>query len=140
MKIGDVVTWKTKKKKYIGVIRVFVSAGKDAFDFRDEIKEVPDSRCEFNFVENYDRAIVIVKTGKYHNLDSAYAPPVNILQTDGITNLYTVTGWKNYRPIVGEFEADNIIVAINDAIKNGYENIQSVMLKNDGIKDLSDAK
>lgn len=131
MKIGDVVSWKTKTKMYTGIIREFVPAGKDAFDFRDEFKEVPDSRCEFKFVENYDRAIVIVKTGKYHNLDSAYAPPVNILQIDGITNLYTVTGWKKYKPMVGEFEANNIITAINDAIKNGYENIQSVTLKGD---------
>lgn len=140
MKIGDVVSWKTKTKMYTGIIREFVPAGQDAFDFRDEFKEVPDSRCEFRFVEDYDRAIVVVKTGKYHNLDSAYAPPVNILQTDGITNLYTVTGWRNYSPIVGEFEADNIMVAINDAIKNGYENIQSAMLKNDGIEDLCDIK
>lgn len=140
MKIGDVVSWKTKTKMYTGTIREFVPAGQDAFDFRDEFKEVPDSRCEFRFVEDYDRAIVVVKTGKYHSLDSAYAPSVNALQIDGITNLYTVTGCINCKPMVGEFESDNIMGAINDAIKKGYENIQSVILKGNRIKDLSDAK
>lgn len=126
MKRGDIVSWNLRGKSYCGKIVCFVPQDQDAFDFREYFSEVPDSRCNFNFVESYNRVIVLTPFGKNGNLFAAYAPCVyNVTPQDSLKN-YRISGNINGKQLSREYFAANIIDAIQAAGSDGYENIYRV--------------
>lgn len=126
IEIGDVVCFKYGKNEYKGRVIVFVPERIDAFEYRDQYKEVSDYNCNFNFKENYPRAIVIVASGKYNSVYKAYAPAVATLKKENELKAYIIYGFIDGKEKKGEFEGESIINAIQEAEKLGYKDITKV--------------
>lgn len=111
------------KNDYCGRVVVFVPKKIDAFKFREKYKEVKDSNCNFCFVEDYDRAVVVVPTGKRNSVFKAYAPAVSSIKKEDDLRTYVVQGHMNSKMIEGEFNGTSIIEAIRSAEELGYKDI-----------------
>lgn len=98
----------------------------DAFVFREKYKEVRDTNCNFNFVENYDRVIVVVPSGKKCSILKAYAPAVATVKKEDDLKTYIIQGYINGKMNEGEFMGISIIDAIENAENFGYKDICKV--------------
>lgn len=121
--IGDIVNFTYGKNNYYGRVVVFVPKKIDAFEFREKYKEVKDSNCNFCFVEDYDRVVVVVATGKRNSVFKAYAPAVSTVKKEDDLRTYMVQGYMNGKIIEGEFNSASIIDAIRSAEELGYKDI-----------------
>ncbi|WP_286083086.1 hypothetical protein, partial [Parablautia intestinalis] len=123
--IGDIVNFVYGKNNYCGRVVIFVPKKIDAFEFREKYKEVKDSNCNFCFVEDYDRVVVVVPTGKRNSVFKAYAPAVSTVKKEDDLRSYRVQGYMNGKMIEGEFNGTSIIDAIRSAEELGYKDIVS---------------
>jgi len=123
--IGDIVNFVYGKNNYCGRVVIFVPKKIDAFEFREKYKEVKDSNCNFCFVEDYDRVVVVVPTGKRNSVFKAYAPAVSTVKKEDDLRSYRVQGYMNGKMIEGEFNGTSIIDAIRSAEELGYKYIVS---------------
>ena len=117
--IGDIVNFVYGKNNYCGRVVIFVPKKIDAFEFREKYKEVKDSNCNFCFVEDYDRVVVVVPTGKRNSVFKAYAPAVSTVKKEDDLRSYRVQGYMNGKMIEGEFNGTSIIDAIRSAEELG---------------------
>ncbi|EOS35396.1 hypothetical protein C804_00999 [Lachnospiraceae bacterium A4] len=121
--IGDNVSFSYGKNNFIGRVVTFVPKKIDAFTFRDKFEQVKDSNCNFNFVEDYDRVIVVVASGKRNSTYKAYAPAVSTVNKESELKTYIVQGYINGRIQEGEFNGASIMDAIKCAEELGYKDI-----------------
>ena len=130
IKIGDIVCFKYGKNEYKGRVAVFVPEKVDAFKYRNKYKEVSDYNCNFNFIEDYQRAIVVVSSGKYNSIFKAYAPSIAMLKKEDEMKTYIIQGFVKWKKTSGEFEGNSISEAICKAEKMGYEDIIRAEFRN----------
>ncbi|MCM1235675.1 MAG: hypothetical protein NC489_36735 [Ruminococcus flavefaciens] len=128
--IGDVVSFSYGKNILNGNVVVFIPKNIDAFKYREYFEEVKDSNCNFNFIEKYDRVIVMVATGKKKSILKAYAPAIAIVKKENDMKTYKVQGYINGKIQEGQFCGISIVDAINNAETFGYKDISKIELFN----------
>ena len=124
--IGDIVNFTYGKNNYCGRVVAFVPKKIDAFTFREKYKEVRDTNCNFCFVENYDRVIVVVPSGKRNSTFKAYAPAIATVRKEDDLKTYVIQGYINGKMNEGEFNGTTIVEAIKSAEEIGYKDISKV--------------
>lgn len=120
IKIGDIVSWVKKGKKYTGKVIAINPANESLVEMEFG---VPCSRLNYVFEADYDRAVVSVMSGKGNNLESIYAPAIASLKTEDGTRQYEVEGFVNGKHRKGIFNEPTIKEALDKAIEKGYDDI-----------------